>query len=112
MTMTITAPTPTPTPVVAATTPFATYAAVLLPAIALIFTGLQAVLRAPGDWTVILPFGILVLGAAASYGVKLLPEGWRGRTKVLLTVAAGLLASLVPFVTPAGSTRTWTRSSS
>lgn len=94
--------TPVPTPVVAATTPFATYAAVLLPAIALILTGLQAVEKAPGDWTVIVSFALLVLGAVGSYGVRLLPTGWQGRTKVLITVAAGLLASLVPFITPGG----------
>lgn len=89
-------------PVVATTTPFATYAAALLPFAILVTTGLQAVLAHPGDLTIWIPFLILVAGGIASYVVKLLPTGWQGRVKVLVTLAAAILASLVPFVLPGG----------
>lgn len=90
------------TPVALTTTPFAKYAASLLPFFILLTVGLQAVAKAPNDWTVIVPFLILVLGGVVSYIVKLLPVGWQGRTKVVVTAIAAVVASLIPFITPGG----------
>lgn len=87
-------------PVVA--TPFTQYAAALLPLAILLTTGLQAVLRAPGDWTVLIPFGVLVLGGVGAVVAKLSPGAWAGRAKVIVTVVAAIVASIMPFILPGG----------
>lgn len=89
-------------PVTTAPTPFANYAAALLPFAILVSTGLQAVLKHPGDWTVLLPFAILVLGGILAVVTKLSPGAWAARAKVIITLVAAVIASLIPFVLPGG----------
>lgn len=94
--------TPTPSAPVTMPTPFSQFAAALLPAAIIIIGALQPVLDDPTNWSVVVPFAILVIGTIVAYFLKLLPTGWQGAAKTMAQVATVILTALVPFLLPGG----------
>lgn len=94
-----TIPTTTPTTL---PTPFSAFAAALLPAAIIIVGALQAVLDDPTNWSVIVPFAILVIGTIVAYFLPLLPSGWQGAAKTGAQLFTVVLTALVPFLLPGG----------
>lgn len=86
-----------------AESPFTRYLAALLPVAIIVIGGFQAVLDNPGNWVVIIQFALLVVGTAAAYIVKLVPDAiWQGRAKTGAQIITVILTALVPFVLPGG----------
>ena len=84
-------------------TVFQKYAAALLPFVVLIVGASQTIINHPLDWVANLTFGLLVLGAIATYIVKLIPDAaWQGRTKTGIAILTTIIAAVLPFIVPGG----------
>jgi hypothetical protein len=82
---------------------FTKYAAALLSFLILVLGATQTVLKHPTDLTVLIPFGIVVLGAIATFFVPLIQNTiWQGRIKTGIAILTTILATLVPFLLPGG----------
>lgn len=81
---------------------FQKYAAALLPFFVLVVGASQSVLKDPTNWVVNLTFGILVLGAVATFIVRLVDARWQGALKTGISIATAVLSGLLPFVLPGG----------
>ena len=82
--------------------PFTRYLAALLPVAIIIIGGLQPVLDNPNDWTTIVQFGLLVVGTAVAYGLRLVPGRWQGALKTGAQVVTVVLTAVAPFLLPGG----------
>jgi hypothetical protein len=83
-------------------TVFQKYAAALLPFFILVVGASQTVLKAPIDWNATITFGILVVGAVATFIVKLVPLKWQGALKTGIAILTAILSAILPFVLPGG----------
>lgn len=82
--------------------PFTRYLAAILPVAIIIIGGLQAVLDHPGDWTVIVQFGLLVIGTGTAFGLRLVPGRWQGALKTGAQILTVILTAIAPFLLPGG----------
>jgi hypothetical protein len=79
------------------------YAAALLPFFVLVVGASQTVLKDPTDWQADITFLILVLGAVATFVVKLIPSlKWQGALKTGIAILTTILSAVLPFVLPGG----------
>lgn len=81
---------------------FQHFAAALLPFFILVIGASQTILKAPLNWNDLLVFALIVLGAIATYIVKLVNGSWQGALKTGIAILTTVLTALLPFILPGG----------